>query len=190
MRRLSAGAMLYVLLIVAVLLWGPLNRAAVAQSGVTVGFSVDGSGLVASSEAGEALGRYLESQLSIPVKVRSFAAEDQLYNWLTRFNEVDFAWLSKGFLEEVAAGQLYFLAKNIDHSSGSLHGEIVARQGMNDVLSQQMQTAFLSMHESSTGRALLAKLGVSRFVSSALWQTPVWEAGRHSNLALAVLSPR
>ena len=88
MRSLSVRAILSVLLILTVLLLGPLSELAVAQAGITIGFAVDGSGLVASSERGEELGLYLENQLSIPVKVRSFAAEDQLYNWLFLFREV------------------------------------------------------------------------------------------------------
>lgn len=175
MRSLSVGARLYVLLIVGVLFWGPLSKPAVAQSGITIGFAVDGTGLIASSEQGEEVGRYLENQLSIPVKVRSFTAEDQLYIWLTHFREVDVAWLSTDFLNKLPAGKLFALAANRDHSPGLLRGEIVARQGMNTVLHQQMRSTFLSMHESSAGRVLLSKLGTSRFVSPSLWQTPVGE---------------
>ncbi len=183
MRSISVGAMLYVLLIVAVFLWGPLSQAAVANSGVTIGFSIDGSGLVASSAEGEEIGRYLGNKLSIPVKVRSFAAEDQLFNWLTRFNEVDFAWLSEDFLEGVTVGQLYLLAKNLDHAPGLLRGEVVARQGMNDVLRQQVQAAFIGMYEDPTGQVLLSKLGVSRFVSPSPWKTPEWKAVATPQLA-------
>ncbi|RLB62628.1 MAG: hypothetical protein DRH08_12170, partial [Deltaproteobacteria bacterium] len=175
MRGLSAGAMLYVLLIVCVLLWGPMRNSAVAQAGITIGFSVDGAGLVTSSEQGEEIGRYLESQLSIPVKARSFASEEQLYNWLTRFSEVDVAWLSNGSLAGLPAGKLYALAETREPSSGLLRGEIVVRQGMNSVLRQQLRTAFLSMHENSTGERLLSKLGTSHFVPPALWQTPAWK---------------
>ena len=102
MRNLSIGAMLSVLFVAVVLLWGPLSKSAVAQSGVTFGFAVDGSGLIVSSELGEEVGRYLGKQLSLPVKVRSFTTEAHLYNWLTRFSEVDVAWLSSDFLEDTS----------------------------------------------------------------------------------------
>ena len=164
MRGLSTGAMLSVLFIVAVLLWGPLSEAAVAQPGITIGFAVDGSGLVHSSEMGEEIGRYLEGQLSMPITVRSFAAEDQLYKWLVLFYEVDAAWLSDDFLGGVPAGQLSLLARNLGHSPGPLHGEIVARQGLHPVLLQQMRDAFLKMHESPAGKVLLSQLSLSRFV--------------------------
>ena len=165
MRSLSVGATLSVLLVVAVLLWGPLSKPAAAQSGVTLGFAADGAGRITSSELGEEIGRYLSGQLSIPVKVRSFATEEQLYLWLTRFHEVDVAWLSKRVLDEIPAGQLYPLARNQDHSPGLLYGEAVAWQGMNAVLRQQLRTAFLDMHESPAGRVLLSKLEINRFVS-------------------------
>jgi LPS-assembly protein len=114
---------------------------------------------------GEEVGRYLESRLSIPVKVRSFASEDQLYKWLVHSREVDVAWLSKSSLAELPAGQLYSLAENRDPSSGLLPGEIVVRPEMNADLRQQLRAAFLNMHDSSPGQALLAKLGIGRFVS-------------------------
>ena len=143
MRNFSIGAIVSVLFVAAVLLWGPLSKPAVAQSGITLGFAVDGSGLIVSSELGEAVGAYLEKQLSLPVKVRSFTTEDHLYNWLTLFHEVDVAWLSNDFLKGAPAGQLLLLSKNLDHSPKLFRGSIVAYQGMNVVLSQQLETAFL-----------------------------------------------
>lgn len=175
MRRLSVGAMLSVLLATAVLLWGPLSESAVAKSGVTFGFAVDGSGLIVSSALGEDVGHYLEKQLALPVKVRSFATETQLYNWLTRFREVDVAWLSSDFLKNAPAGELNLLSRNLDHYPGLVQGNIVAHQGLNAVLSQQVKDAFLGMHESPAGRELLSNLEVSSFVSPGLWQTSAWE---------------
>ncbi len=172
MRSLSVRTMLSVLLIVGVLCWGPLSKLAVAQtgatngqSGITLGLSVDAPGLIVSPGQGEEVGRYLESRLSIPVKVRSFASADQLYKWLVHIREVDVAWLSKSSLAERPAGQLDSLAEDRDHSSGLLPGEIVVRPGMNADLRQQLRAAFLNMHESSSGQDLLAKLGIGRFVS-------------------------
>ena len=101
MRSLSVGAMPYVLFLVALLLLGLLLKPTVAQAGITLGVAIDGSGPVVSSKQGQELGRVLESQLSIPVKVRSFTSEDQLYLWLTRFREVDVAWFSEDFLGEL-----------------------------------------------------------------------------------------
>ncbi|MDH3454030.1 MAG: hypothetical protein OEL80_02710, partial [Desulfuromonadales bacterium] len=142
-----------------------MSETAAAQSGITVGFAVDGSGLVPSSAVGEEIGRYLEGQLSMPVKVRSFAAEAQLYNWLSNFHEVDAAWLSDDFLGGVPAGQLYSVARNLDDSPGLLHGEVVARQGLNPAVLEQVRLAFLKMHESAAGKVLLSQVNVSRFVS-------------------------
>ena len=171
MENLSVRAILCTFLLVSMLILGPLSKSALAMSGITtpqsvitLGFSVDGSGLIASSAQGDEIGRYLESQLSMPVKVRSFAAEDQLYNWLTRFSEVDVAWLSQSSLTELSAGQYYPLAEDRD-SSDLLRGKIVARQGLSATLRQHLRAAFLSMHESSSGQVLLSKLGTARFVS-------------------------
>lgn len=166
MRGLSAGAMLYASILVAALLWGPLTDPAAAQTGITVGFAVDGSGLVASPEIGENVGRYLEDRLSIPVKVLNFAAEGQLESGFVNFDEVDVAWLSDDFLSGVRAGQVYPLARHLDHFPEPLHGEIVARQELNHELRKKVLDAFLTMHESSSGKILLSQLSVSRFVSS------------------------
>ena len=169
MRSLSVRAIFYTFLLVSVLFLGPLNKPAAAQlrvvtgqAGITIGFSVDGlAGLVASSEQGDEIGHYLESQLSIPVKVRSFATEYQLYNWLTRFREIDVAWLSQSSLAGRPVGEFYLLAENRDPASDLLRGKIVARQGMNAELLQKMSAAFLNMHKSSSGQVLLSKLGTS-----------------------------
>ncbi len=176
MRSFPARAILYTLLLVSVLFLGPLNKS-VAQlsitpdmAGITIGFSLDGSGLIASSQQGDEIGRYLESQLSVPVKVRSFATADQLYNLLTRFREVDVAWFSQSHLAGWSVDEFYPLAENRDPSSGLLRGKIVARQGMNADLLQQLRTAFLSMHESPSGQVLLSGLGTPSLVSPALRQ--------------------
>jgi LPS-assembly protein len=165
MRRLSAGAMLSVLLVVGALLWGPLSKAAVAQSGITIGFAVDGTGLVDSSSLAEELGRYIGGQLAIPVKARSFLDEDQLQNRLIHLREVDVAWLNEDFLAGRPAGELYPLVRNSDSPPSSLSGQIVALQEMNVVLLQQLRVVFLGMNESPVGRGLLAQLGIDHFVA-------------------------
>jgi len=175
MRKLSIGAMLSLLLIVALLVWGPLSKPAVAQSGITFGFAVDGSGLIVSSELGKDVGAYLEEQLALPVKVRSFTTEDHLYNWLARFREVDVAWFSSDYLDGAPAGELRLLSRNLDNSPGLFQGGFVANQSQNAVLSQQLKDAFLSMHENAAGRLLLSKLEVSRFVSPTFIQTAAIE---------------
>jgi LPS-assembly protein len=165
MRNLSVGATLSVLLIVGMLLLGPLSQSVVAQPGITVGFALGGSGLITTSEDAEAFGRYLESQISIPVKVRNFATEEALYDGLGRFHEVDAAWLSKDFLSEIHTGQFSTLAINLDHSPELLPGEFVAKKDLNAALFQQMRTALQGMNENPAGRLLLSKIGTSRFVS-------------------------
>ncbi len=178
MRRISLGAILSVLLVVAVLLWGPLSRPAVAQNGITLGFSVEGAGET-SPELIEELGRYFNDQLSLPIRVRSFATEDQLYLWLTRYKEIDVAWLSDKFLDEVPAGQLYPLARKNNRSAKLLHGEAVVRQGLDDVLLQKVRSAFLNMHENPAGLELLTKLELSRFVPPEEGSAPDVAAKEH-----------
>jgi LPS-assembly protein len=151
-----------------------LVNKAFAQPGITIGFAVDGSGLVISSELGEEVGLYLKERLSTPVSVRSFTSEDFLYDWLVRYREVDFAWLSKAYLGSLPEGTIFPLAENLDHFPGLFKGSIVARQGQKAALLQQVSSVFLSMHESPEGRALLQKLEISRFISSSRWQTPEW----------------
>ncbi|MDG5468042.1 LPS assembly protein LptD [Deltaproteobacteria bacterium IMCC39524] len=174
MQRLSLRASFCVLLLAALLLPVPVVNKAFAQPGITVGFAVDGSGLVISSELGKEVGLYLKERLLTPVDVRSFTSEDFLYNWLVRYREVDFAWLSKAYLGRVPEGAVFPLTENLDHFPGLFKGSIVARQGQQTALLQQVSNVFLSMHESPEGRALLQKLEISRFISSSHWQTPEW----------------
>jgi LPS-assembly protein len=172
MQRLSLRAIFCVLLLVTLLFPVYVVNNAFAQPGITIGFAVDGSGLVISSELGEEVGLYLKDRLSTPVHFRSFTSEDFLYNWLIRYREVNFAWLSKAYLGRVPEGEIFPLAENLDHFPGLFRGSIVARQGQQTALLQQVSTVFLSMHESPEGRALLQKLEISRFISSSRWQTP------------------
>ena len=172
MQRLSLRAIFCVLLLAELLLPVHVVNKAFAQPGITVGFAVDGSGLVISSELGEEVGLYLKDRLLTPVDVRSFTSEDFLYNGLVRDREVDFAWLSKAYLGRVPEGAIFPLTENLDHFPGLFKGSLVARQGQQTALLQQVSNVFLSMHESPEGRALLQKLEISRFVSPSHWQTP------------------
>jgi LPS-assembly protein len=172
MQRLSLRAIFCVLLLAALLFPVHVVNKASAQPGITIGFAVDGSGLVISSELGEEVGLYLKDRLLTAVDVRSFTSEDFLYNGLVRYREVDFALLSKAYLGRVPEGAIIPLTENLDHFPGLFKGSIVARQGQQDALLQQVSTVFLSMHESPEGRALLQKLEINRFVSSSRWQTP------------------
>src|SRR6056300_191047 len=167
MQGFSLRAIFCVLLLAALLLPVPVVNKAFAQPGITVGFAVDGSGLVISSELGEEVGLYLKDRLLTPVDVRCFTSEDFLYNGLVRYREVDFAWLSKAYLGRVPEGAIFPLTENLDHFPGLSKGSIVARQGQQTALLQQVSNVFLSMHESPEGRALLQKLEISRFISSS-----------------------
>jgi LPS-assembly protein len=172
MRSLSLRATFCVLLMTMVLLSSPVLRQAFAQPGITVGFAIDDSRLIASPRLAEDVGLYLEKQLSMPVHVRSFTTETALYNWLVRYREVDFAWLSKDLLNAESGGEFYQLVENRAISSELSQGSVVARQGLEKALLRQVSAVFLSMHENSEGQALLAKLEIRRFVTTSLWHTP------------------
>ncbi|TNF48101.1 MAG: LPS-assembly protein LptD, partial [Deltaproteobacteria bacterium] len=174
MQRLSLRAIFCVLLLAALLFPVHVVNNAFAQSGITIGFAVDGSGLVISSELGEEVGLYLEKHLSIPVRVRSFTTESYLYDWLVRYREVDFAWLSKSLQDREPDGQFYPVVRNLDHFQKLFRGNVVARQGQKITLLQQVSAVFLNMDKNSEGRALLKKLEITRFVPTSLWQTPEW----------------
>jgi len=177
MRNLSLGVFFFLLVTVNIVLWGPLSDSAVATPGVTLGFAVDGTGLISSAELSKELGAYLEEQLSIPVKVRNFTTEEHLYAWLTRFFEVDVAWLSEDFLQSVPEGQVLSLVRNFDHFPGIYRGRIVARPGaVSKELEEQLVNALLKMQLNEAGRALLTKMETSRFVASSRWQTSAWTA--------------
>ena len=123
MRSLSVGVILYIFLIVAVIFCGPLSNAAIAQPGIVLGVVVGENSLVNSSEHGQQLSAYLEKNLSVPVKVRSFTTQDQLFIWLTRYREVDIAWFHKDFLSGVPAGELFTLTSNISSLQAMAPGD-------------------------------------------------------------------
>ncbi len=171
MRRVSIGAMISFLLAAGLLLWGPLSQDAAAQAGITVGYAIDKNGLGVSSRQVDQLGSYLEKRLAMPIKVRSFANEDQLYVWLTRYREVDIAWLSQEMLATVPSGQLYPLASAMTgntEADGMLpRGTIVARHDLDVALMQQAQAALVRMHETAEGESLLAQLALTSFAEPA-----------------------
>lgn len=169
---MSAIALSCVSLTFALLTWLFPVTTAVAQPGLTIGFAVDGNGLVSSSERGEELGHFLESQINLPVKTRIFTSENLLSGWMIRFLEVDVAWLSDGVVANLPAGQLFPLASK-DISKASPRGMIVVRQGLNPALRKQIANIFLNMHETAAGQALLSTLGASRFVPPPLQNDPV-----------------
>src|SRR6056300_1542914 len=143
MRRFTVGTGVFWLLMVCLLLWGPLLDSAAARPGITLGFALDGSGLALSTELDDEIGAYLANSLAIPVKVRSFATEEDLYEWLTRYREVDVAWVSKKFLAAEPAGEFYVLAENLELLAGVFRGRIIARQGQSAGFRQQVADVFL-----------------------------------------------
>lgn len=173
MRNLSIGATMYLLFAAGVLLSGPLLLPAAAQSGITLGFAISEASVHPAPEQSEALGRYLEARLAIPVKIRSFASDEQLYTWLTRYREVDIAWLESAFFITLPAGQLQPMVDSLGADGQVSHGVIVTRSGLNDDVWRQTQSAFLQMHEDSAGEALLARLGLSRYVEPGKPPTPL-----------------
>ncbi|MDG5467956.1 TolC family protein [Deltaproteobacteria bacterium IMCC39524] len=134
---------------------------------VLIGFVADDGALVQSSKAEEKIGRYLQAQLSVPIKMRSFDTEAQLYSWLTRFREVDAAWLSKTFLDKLPVGEVFRLAQSSSPSSALPYGELAAHPGADGELRKRIGAALLGMERTSAGRELLAELEISRFVSSS-----------------------
>lgn len=183
MRSFAIRTTFYSLIISAVALLGLGVGPVAARSGITVGLSIDGAGQFDTPELEQEFGRFLESQLSIPVKIRRFTSEAQLYVWLTRFREVDVAWLSNDFLVGVPDGQLFPLTKPLDKSATELRGEIVARQGMQAVLRQQIIDALLRAHEISSGNLLLSQLGLNRFVTLTPEQESSWQGGASPSLS-------
>ena len=148
-----------------VLIASPPSRDTIDSEHVSIGFIVDDCDNLSPSKDMQKFSSYLQERLSIPVKVRNFCTEDQLYNWLIRFREVDAAWFSKQFLAELPVGEVFFLAENPSPSSVFPYGELVAHPGVDDDLRKQIGGALLSMEQTSPGRQLLAELEVSRFVA-------------------------
>ena len=144
----------------------PFINPLMAPTGIVMGFVLGVGELPDFSKDLEAVGLYLQERLSIPVEVRNFCTESQLYDRLIRFREVDAAWLSKNFLDELPVGEIFPLAENPSPSSVFPYRVLVARPGVDDDLRKQIGDALLNMEQTALGRQLLAELKGSRFVTS------------------------
>lgn len=113
------------------------------------------------------LSERLALRLGLPVKLRLFDDERQLHEWLSRFREVDCGWLSAPFLTRLPAGEVLPLVAAESRSGVPLDGLLVARQGLDAALLARVRSALLVMAESPDDVALLAELGLTRFVAAA-----------------------
>ena len=134
---------------------GPFVDPATVPEGLVMGFVLEVNELQNSKNILGDVGLYLQEQLAMPVKMRSFDSDGQLYNWLARFREVDFAWLSQDFLKGLPVGDVSFLAKPPKASGHFPYGELVAHPGLGSELRQRVSDVFLGMEQAASGRELL-----------------------------------
>lgn len=162
MRRL--GSLLCCVLLVG-LLAGEYGRVCAASS-LTLGL-VTGptSGAIAAAQT-RVLAERLSLRLDMPVTVRLFDSETRLHEWLTRFREVDVAWLATDFLAGRPAGEVLPLAA-VEKRSGVVGKTLlVARQGLDAAFIAQLRSALLALADDPEDGAMLGQMGISRFVAA------------------------
>lgn len=155
--------------IILVLLWlggvfGLMSSPVAA--GTTVGF-VPGQGPVRTIADAEVLANLLSARLNTQVDVRLFSSEENLHQWLNRYREVDFGWFGEAFLRKRPAGDLLPLAVAERPGGEAFPGKLVARQGVDAVLLQQMRDALLMLGQRSEEIPPLAAMEVVRFSGMA-----------------------
>lgn len=72
-----------------------------------------------------------------------------------------YAWLA------LSDSALIAKTKVIEETAPIMHPPIVVHPGLDPALREDLRRAFLSLHEESTGRLALARLGIDRFVAPA-----------------------
>ncbi|TLM66080.1 MAG: LPS-assembly protein LptD [Deltaproteobacteria bacterium] len=138
--------------------------APLAAAAVSIGF-VAGEGPVRGESDARVLSELLAARLGTPVSVRLFRSDAELHPWLSRYRELDYGWLGEAFLNRLPAGDVLPLAAA--EGPAPVSGRLVARQDADPAGLRQLLDALAEFGRRPEEAALLATLGVSRFVALA-----------------------
>lgn len=142
------------------------SSALARATNVTVGL-VPGQGIARTAAEAQTFADLLSARLDVPVKVRLLESEAELYQWLSRYREVDLGWLNEVFSGQ-PNGNVLPLAIAERMAGGTLPGQFVVRQGVDAVLLQQLREALLAFGQRPEERTLLSALAVVRFAGIAV----------------------
>jgi len=107
------------------------------------------------------LSKQLETSAGTDVKIRSFENDAAITNWLLRFQEIDAAIVSPGFIEQHPAGTLKHLADLHTRNSPSSPLALVIRSNLSSNQTTLIKEAFIKLSTSDAGRNALGSLGLS-----------------------------
>lgn len=121
---------------------------------VTFGAVPQPDSLIRTEEQAIQLATALQRTLGEPVQLRLFPDEATLHAWLNRYQQVDLAVLTRGYLRQQPAGE-FFVMRGTE-SFGSLD-PFVMRQGVTPRVRLKVQTALSSLAADPDIRALFQK---------------------------------
>ena len=157
-------------LLLALLLAGAVR--AYAESELTLGLVAAPTGLVRDEAQGQAFAANLAARLNVPVRLRMFADESQMYNWLSRFREIDCTWLSAEFTRKLPAGEVLPLVAVQSFTGSATPGYFVARQGYDAVALQRLRKALLDAAPTWVESALAPAAAVKNITPAVADEAP------------------
>ncbi len=111
---------------------------------VTLGLDPAAHSLLGGEDRTKRFIRIFEETFQQEVAVRPFESADELYHWLVRFRQVDFALFDQAFLAQLPSGEVLPLAEAPGQERTVARGRFVARQGLDAVLLQDFSSALLA----------------------------------------------
>ncbi|BCR05746.1 hypothetical protein DESUT3_28150 [Desulfuromonas versatilis] len=128
-----------------------------AHARVTFGVVPAANSLIRSESQAVGFAAELERRLGEEVRIRLFADEATLHNWLNRFREVDLAVLSRGYIQRQPAGEFFALAENLrsEMAGAEPADPIVARQGLSPQVMRKLQLALYALASDPAARGLI-----------------------------------
>jgi len=127
---------------------------AFAVETVSFGFAV-GVGGIHSADDARVFASRLAGELNTRVKVRLFSSEADLRQWISRYQEVDCAWMSSTFLEALPDGELIPLQPSSHQDTTQVPGQFVLRQSVSPNLVQQLRRVLPNISRPADGVATL-----------------------------------
>ena len=138
-KRLYLSGVLFACL----LLVGPLS-VGFAGDVVSLGLAPSAHSLFGGEEQTEQFLHAFEKAFPQEVAVRPFDSADELYHWLVRFRQVDFALFDEAFLTGLPSGEILPLSETPALGGSAVRGRFVARQGLDAMLLQDFRAALFA----------------------------------------------
>ncbi len=107
------------------------------------------------------LSKELTASAGTEIKIRSFANDAAITNWLLRFQEIDAAIVTPEYIKQQSAGTLKHLVDLHAKNSSYAPLAVVVRNNQSSDSADKTKAAFLKIGMSGSGQKLLGELGVA-----------------------------